>query len=134
MSDQYYEDRLRHLTDVAGLGIDPYGARFPDVATNETARQRAEALNLAPGQTDESARIRIAGRTHLRRVMGKLAFLTLRDSTGDLQVGVSKAKVGDSAWSMLEVLDLGDILGVDGALGKTKTGEITVWAQSLTLL
>src|SRR5438477_13189562 len=117
MSDQYYEDRLKHRADIVGLGVDPCGGRFPDVASNETARAKAEKLNLAPGQTDEAARTRIAGRIHLRRVMGKLAFLTLRDSTGDLQIGVSKAKVGDSAWSMLELLDLGDILGVDGALG-----------------
>ena len=134
MSDQYFEDRLKHRAGLIELGVDPYGARFPDVCPNDAVRARGDHLSLAPGQTDDSAKVRIAGRIHLRRVMGKLAFLTLRDSTGDLQVGVSKAKVGDAAWSMLELLDLGDILGVDGAIGRTKTNELTVWAESITLL
>jgi len=134
LSDKYFEDRLRKLHGLKALGCDPFGARFPEVLANVDVRGRAEALNLSPGQTSESARVRVAGRVHLRRVMGKLAFLTLRDSTADLQIGISRSRIGDAGWQLLELLDLGDIVGVDGALGRTRTNEITVWAEALKLL
>src|SRR5262245_34522490 len=134
MSDQYYEDRLKKLHQHVELGIDPYGARFDGVIRNADVRTQADSLNIAPGQTLDDQRVRVAGRVALRRVMGKLAFLTIRDSTGDLQIGISKAKVGDKGWDMVSLLDLGDIIGADGPLGRTKTNEVTVWADSVTLL
>ncbi len=133
MADQYYEDRQKKLEALRELGLDPYGSRFDGVTRNTAIRQQAEKLGLDAGQTDESTRVRAAGRIVLRRVMGKLAFLTIRDSTGDLQIGISKAKVGDG-WALVKLLDLGDIIGVDGPLGRTKTNEITIWADSLTML
>lgn len=134
MADQYYEDRKRKLDRLIGLGVDPYGARFDGVVTNEGVRGRVEGLSVGPGESNEAAKARVAGRIALFRLMGKLAFLTLRDSSGDIQIGVSKARVGEQAWEMLSLLDLGDIIGVDGYLGRTKTNEITVWAESVTLL
>jgi lysyl-tRNA synthetase class 2 len=134
VADQYYEDRLKKLRQLEATGVEPYGGRFEGVVSHEAARARAGELGLEAGQTAEATRLRVAGRMHLRRVMGKLAFLTLRDSTGDLQVGVSKAKVGEAGWQLLDLLDLGDILGAEGPLGRTKTGEITLWADRLTLL
>ncbi len=134
MSDQYVEDRKKKLTEVADLGIDPYGARFPDVTSNVELRNHAEAAGLDAGESDESATRRAAGRVVLRRVMGSIAFLTLRDSTCDLQIGLQKKQVEPETWKTLKLLDLGDICGFDGHLGKTKTGEITLWAKSLTYL
>ncbi|HWL92755.1 MAG TPA: amino acid--tRNA ligase-related protein, partial [Phycisphaerae bacterium] len=134
MIDQYFQDRLAKLEQLTAGGIDPYGARFDGVISNSDIKGRVEGLGVQPGQSDETATSRAAGRTLLRRVMGKLAFLTLRDSTGDLQIGISKAVVGDEAWDRLKLLDLGDILGVDGYLGRTKTGEITLWARAFTIL
>lgn len=134
MSDQYYEERLKKLHQHAERGVDPYGARFEGVISAADVRARVESAKLEAGQTDASSKLRTAGRIALRRVMGKLAFLTLRDSTGDVQIGISKATVGDAAWEGVGLLDLGDILGVDGSPGRTKTGEVTVWADSVTLL
>jgi len=134
MTDQYTEDRRKKLADIASLGHDPYGQRFEGVATHENIRHRAEGLGLAAGQSDESATTRAAGRIVLRRLMGKLAFLTIRDSTGDVQLGLSRATIGDDAWKLLKHLDLGDIVGVDGHLGRTRTNEITVWATAITIL
>ncbi|MCB9856117.1 MAG: lysine--tRNA ligase [Phycisphaerales bacterium] len=134
MSDQYFEDRLKKAADLADLGIDPYGSRFPDVAPNAQLRSLAESTGLEAGQSDESATRRAAGRIVLRRVMGSLAFLTLRDSTGDIQIGLQKKQVPAEAWGTLKLLDLGDICGFDGQLGKTKTGEVTLWATSITFL
>lgn len=134
MTDQYYEERKRKLEGIVALGIDPYGARYEGVVVHADVRARVEAMSVGPGESDETAKTRVAGRIALFRLMGKLAFLTIRDSSGDLQIGVSKARVGDEAWALLSLLDLGDIIGVDGNLGRTKTNEITVWAEKVTLL
>jgi lysyl-tRNA synthetase class 2 len=134
MTDQYYEDRHKKLEQLAELGQDPYGSRYNDVTANAEIRRRVEQAGIQAGHTEESAHARVAGRIVLRRVMGKLAFLTIRDSTGDMQIGVSLARVGEAGWALVKLLDLGDIIGVDGLLGRTKTDEITVWATRLTML
>ncbi len=134
MADQYYEDRLKKLQEVSELGLNPYGERFDGVVPNAEIRVKAESLGIEAGQTCDSAEARVAGRIVLRRVMGKLAFLTIRDSTGDIQIGLSKKQVQGDGWSLLKRLDLGDIIGIDGKLGRTKTNEITVWGHTLTIL
>ena len=70
----------------------------------------------------------------LRRGQGKVVFLDLRDWTDHIQIFVGKKQVGDLGWSLVEQLDLGDLIGVDGRLGHTKTGELTVFAEKLTFL
>ncbi|MCZ6817372.1 MAG: lysine--tRNA ligase [Planctomycetota bacterium] len=134
MTDQYFQDRARKLPLLIDLGYDPYGQRFDGVQPNSDLRHEAERRGFEPGQSDESSVVRAAGRIVLQRIMGKLAFLTLRDSSADIQIGVSKARVSERDWKLVKLLDLGDILGVDGHLGRTKTNEITIWAQSLTIL
>jgi lysyl-tRNA synthetase class 2 len=64
---------------------------------------------------------------------GKLSFLTLRDETGDLQVALDKKRLDETAWQINELLDLGDQITVEGPLGTTKKGEITVWATKLAI-
>lgn len=134
MSDQYFQDRLAHLRQIEQMGHDPYGSRFEAVQSQASIRARGEALHLGPGESDETQTARAAGRMMLRRVFGKLAFVTVRDSTGDLQYGLSRSRIGDAAWALLEQLDLGDIIGVDGFLGRTKTNELTLWVTKLNLL
>jgi lysyl-tRNA synthetase class 2 len=70
----------------------------------------------------------------LRRGQGKVYFLELRDWTERIQIFVGKKQVGDEGWSIVELLDLGDLIGVDGRLGYTKTGELTVFAEKVTIL
>lgn len=134
MIDQYYQDRLKKLEMLRESGIDPYGSRFDGVTPNSDIRCRIEKSGLEGGQSDEASTVRAAGRIVLRRVMGKLAFLTLRDSTADIQIGISKAVVGDAPFDSLKLFDLGDIIGIEGYLGRTKTGESTVWARGITML
>ena len=130
--DRLRTQRERKREALLGMGVDPYGGRFPDVVQMSAVREKAEPLHIQPGQHSD-LRTRIAGRVALLRVMGKLAFATLRDGTGTLQLGLSKAQSGDQ-WSMLKSLDLGDIVGADGVIGRTKTGELTLWADRLTVL
>jgi len=132
---QQIEDRKAKLEKVRELGLDPYGGRFADVRTLAEVRQEGEGLNLEPGQHAEQVTVRVAGRVMLHRGRGKLIFMTIRDGSDDMQVAVSKAAVPEAEFKLAsKLLNLGDIVGVDGALGKTNTGELTVWATSFTLL
>lgn len=140
MSDQI-EDRRSKLERLRELGVDPYGGRFPGATRLSSIRSAGERMSIEAGQIFESeeALRRAAGRVWLKREMGNLIFLTIRDWTGELQLGVSKKALLDSAdgetqWKTARLLDLGDIVGVDGRLGRTKTGELTLWVTSLTLL
>lgn len=131
--DQLIADRRAKLDKLRALGVDPFGGRFDDVSSLASVRARALELGIAPGELRESERTRVAGRIVLRRVMGNLVFLTLRDGTADMQVGLSKRTVAE-AWVQIKLIDLGDIVGIDGFLGSTKTGELTVWGDGFHLL
>jgi lysyl-tRNA synthetase class 2 len=74
-----------------------------------------------------------AGRIVLLRDIGKLIFVSLRDSGGTIQIGLSKKALGDG-WQLARLLEAGDLIGCEGRLGKTRTGELTVWAENITLL
>lgn len=78
--------------------------------------------------------VRIAGRIVLRRVMGNVHFLDVKDSSGRIQVMMGKKQIGETGWKLAALLDLGDLIGIDGTFGLTKTGELTVFTQSLTIL
>jgi len=128
MAEKLLADRQRKLDQLRELGVDPYGQRFPDTVS------LADAAGMYdPDKGQEQQRVKVAGRILFQRVMGKLIFLRLRDWSGELQVGLSKSMLNDQ-WQIARLLDLGDIIGVEGELGKTRTGEITVWAQTLTVL
>jgi len=124
--------RIKKRDTLINMGIDPYGQRFPNVTATMAVREAVEPLGLEAGQRSEH-RTRVAGRIALLRIMGKLAFMTVRDGTGTIQFGFSKAALGDQ-WSIVKQLDLGDIIGADGVIGRTKTGELTLWADSVTVL
>ena len=81
-----------------------------------------------------SIRVAVAGRMMLKRVMGKASFATLQDMSGRIQVYVSNDMTGAEAHEAFKRWDLGDILGVEGALFKTRTGELTVNAPAVRLL
>jgi len=136
MSDhQQVQDRKIKLQQMRELGIDPYGQRFPGVQPLADVRALGEQAGLEAGQHDERLKVRVAGRIMLYRARGKLIFMTLRDGSGDMQVAVSKAAVSDTEFQVArKLLHLGDIIGMDGHLGRTNTGELTVWAHDLTVL
>ena len=77
---------------------------------------------------------KVAGRIMLKRVMGKASFITLQDSTGRIQVYVKQEEVGESVYESFKHWDLGDIVAAEGSLFKTKTGELSVHAQTVRLL
>ena len=131
--DKFRAERIKKLDKLRELGVDPYGGRFEGVEPMSGVRARAEPLDIEAGVILEDERVRVAGRIVLQRVMGNLIFLTVRDGSGDIQFGLSKRTLKDQ-WSVIKQLDLGDIIGADGPLGRTKMGELTVWADRVTLL
>jgi lysyl-tRNA synthetase class 2 len=134
MSDQI-SDRKTKRDRIRALGAEPYGERFTGLSHHADLRAAAEPLHIEPGQLlDESSGLfRAAGRVVLYRDIGSLIFMTVRDLSGELQYGVSKKMVGEG-WRVAKLIDLGDIVGGEGRLGRTKTGELTLWLSSFKLL
>ncbi|UCG33074.1 MAG: lysine--tRNA ligase [Phycisphaerales bacterium] len=134
MSHTYKEEREKKRNKLHDeLGVDPYGRRYPDVEHIGDVRARCERLGIQAGQIIDDQAARVAGRIMLLRSFGSLTFVTLRDATGSIQLGISKKAIGNR-WPVAKLLDLGDIIGVTGRLGATQTGEMTVWADNFTLL
>ena len=118
---RFEQQRQEKLSQIEALGIDPYGARHDDVEPAADAKARFK-------DGDEDQKARCAGRIVLLRDIGKLIFITLRDRSGTIQIGLSKNILPDQ-WGLAKLLDLGDIIGAAGKLGKTRTGEITIWVE-----
>ena len=127
------EARLEKLKRIREQGVDPYPNRFRRTHTSESA---VALYQQTEGQRDPGARteeVVAAGRIGALRTMGKASFLDLRDGSGRIQVYLKKDILGQS-YGLLDDLDLGDFLGARGPLFKTRTGEITLEAQEVTLL
>ena len=125
--------RWEKLRKIEALGLDPWGQRFDD----HQAIDHVRGIFLPEAKEGEEAArptVRIAGRIVLKRGQGKVAFLQVRDWTGTIQVMLGKNQVGEADWALVGELDLGDLVGVDGGLGLTRTGELTIFADHLTFL
>jgi lysyl-tRNA synthetase class 2 len=131
--DAQRQDRIKRRDELIALGVDPYGQRFDGVDAAARIREQAGPLGIEPGQRSDLT-VRVAGRIMLARMMGKLGFLTIRDGTGAIQIAFSREEFGAGRWPVVKKLQLGDIIGVDGVVGVTKTGELTVWASDLAVL
>jgi lysyl-tRNA synthetase class 2 len=118
--------RQKKLSAIKELGIDPYGARYDGADSAEDIKSRFV-------EDDDTQQAKCAGRIVLLRDIGKLIFITLRDWSGTIQLGLSK-KLLSEQWPLVKLIELGDIIGASGQLGKTRTGEITIWADTLTIL
>ncbi len=125
-SDRFEQQRRQKLDEMRKLGIDPYGDRYDRTESAAKAKDKFEE-----GKDDQRARC--AGRVALLRDIGKLIFITLRDSSGTIQLGLSKKLLAEQ-WKLAKLIDIGDLIGAQGQLGKTKTGEITIWADGLKFL
>ncbi len=127
MLQKVQEDRLKKLEKIKELGIDPYGMRY------DTAKPIDGVLEgYVDDQEDQAADI--AGRLVLIRDMGKMMFAHVRDQSGQMQVAFRKNKVDEDTWQLMKALDLGDIVAASGPLQRTRTGEITIWVDKLTMM
>ncbi|MCI6106263.1 MAG: lysine--tRNA ligase [Prevotella sp.] len=126
--------RRQSLQELRDMGIEPYpAAEFPTNAFSEDIKNAFK-------DEDEKREVVIAGRMMSRRVMGKASFVELQDSKGRIQVYITRDDICPEEDKTLyntvfkRLLDIGDFIGVKGFVFRTQTGEISVHAQSLTLL
>jgi lysyl-tRNA synthetase class 2 len=123
--------RLEKRSRMLASGIDPYPVGYPRTTTIGEVRARHESL-AADTATGEI--VGIAGRVILSRIGGKLCFATLRDGTGDIQVMISLARVGEEALTAWKRdVDLGDHVGVTGEVITSRSGELSVLADSFAI-
>ena len=132
LEDEVLEQRLRRTAEIEAAGFRAYGQRFdfthtiPDILAIYTAKTTEELA--------DKPRVRIAGRVETIRRMGKAGFMHLVQSGERLQVYVRQEAVAGNEFALYQMLDLGDIVGVDGYLFRTRTGELSVHAEKLTFL
>lgn len=130
--NQLIAERREKLNAIRGKGI-----AFPN---DFKPTDHAAALQAAHGHKDtetlaaEATPAKIAGRMMLKRVMGKASFATLQDSTGRIQIFLTRDDVGEELYAAFRHWDLGDIIAAEGRVFKTKTGELSVHVTSLRLL
>jgi lysyl-tRNA synthetase class 2 len=115
-------------------GAHPYGNGIVVPHTTGFVRVRHEDDDATRLEEDQSEPYGVAGRVVAMRSMGKASFLSLRDRTGDLQIFVKKDKVGEQAYELLKLTDLGDIVFARGRAMRTKTGELSIEAAEFRVL
>jgi lysyl-tRNA synthetase, class II len=120
--------RRQKLADLRAAGVDPFRNEFSATHFSD------EALKAHVDGQDYTVPVAVAGRLVTIRDMGKSQFVKILDQRGELQLFVRKDAIGDDAYAAFKRLDLGDIIGVKGTLFRTKAGEVTVKAESYTLV
>ncbi len=155
------DPRRGKLNQLVELGYDPFGQRFDDRSWIRSIRNRQTEIRFIgsdgtavelPSENDVPAEdfrhwiseqgdgqlkgpvVRAAGRIMLHRDKGKLIFIDIQDWTGSIQLFVGKNQVGEENWKLIQCLDLGDLVGVDGEMRKTKTGELSIFADKIHIL
>ncbi|MFT5302457.1 MAG: lysyl-tRNA synthetase class 2 [Mariniblastus sp.] len=155
------ESRRINLQKIIELGIDPYGQRFNDRHMIGDIQKRVGEIKFVTESgaelelpTDEALgetsfrewckqqgkgtmtgpKVRAAGRILLHRDKGKLQFIDIEDWTGRVQLFVGKTQVGEENWNLIQCLDLGDLIGIDGTLRRTQTGELSIFADKIHIL
>ena len=120
--------RRGKLEKIAELGFEPYGGRFNWTHHTNDILADAEALEKS------EEHVKVAGRIMIIRGHGKTAFCKLRDEKGDIQLYFRKDALDEKEWNLFKLVDMGDILGVEGTVFTTHTGEVTVRVLSFTML
>jgi len=125
-------ERLRKLAELEAVGVDPYPARFG--VTHLAADLHREYAGLSEEGDAGAPQVSIAGRLMSVRGHGKATFAHLQDGSGRIQIYIVRDTVGPEAYDLCKKLDVGDYLGVEGQLFRTRTGELTVRAGTVQLL
>ncbi len=122
--NEFREQRLVNMKKLEELGYKPFGRAF----------ERTGPLSAIIAGYEEHKSVKIAGRIVAKRLMGKSIFAHLQDGSGRFQIYLKKDIVGEKPFQAFDLLDLGDLIGAEGQLFVTKTGEQTLKVNSWTLL
>lgn len=123
--------RLEKAEALRAIGQGPYGLRFEP--SHRTAELQQAHAALANGE-ELPLEVAVAGRVMTRRVMGKLAFFTLTDETGSIQLFLEKLALGEAFAQLTSLVDAGDLIGVRGTLRRTDRGELSVRVSEWQML
>jgi lysyl-tRNA synthetase, class II len=132
LEDDLLKQRLTRIREIEALGYRPYGRKFefshtiPEILAGFGARTAEE---LVP-----EVRVRVAGRLMTLRHMGKAGFAHLQQNGERLQIYVKKDAVGERDYQLFKLVDIGDTIGVEGYLFRTRTGELSIHAEKLEFL
>ncbi len=132
INDQIRE-RRRSLEEITRLGFDPYPHKFDRTHTiteivEQFSPKSGEELDSSPAHTS------VAGRIHAINKMGKAAFIRFTDGREILQVYLKSNEVDERTWSLFKLLDLGDMIGATGRVFRTRTGELSIHAETISFL
>jgi lysyl-tRNA synthetase class 2 len=127
------QERQGKLEKLRRMGVDPYGSRW-DVTALAGELQQQHRDTPAAFFDSEAVTVSLAGRLMTLRDHGKTTFADLKDRTGQIQIYLREDRLGNEAYSLLKLTDIGDFLGVTGRLFRTRTGELTVHVERLRLL
>ena len=132
IEDELYQQRIGRIAEIEALGFQPYGHRFD--FTHTIPSILAEYGEKTAEQLEPRVNVRIAGRIVTVRRMGKAGFAHLLQNGERMQIYVRKDAVGEKDFALYQLLDIGDVVGVDGYLFRTKTGELSVHVERLYFL
>jgi lysyl-tRNA synthetase class 2 len=125
--------RRAKLAELKRRGHDPYPRRFDYSGTISEIRRQSDATTAAELE-EQKVTVRICGRIMSVRPHGKAGFMDLSDGENRLQVYVRRDSVGEENFDLFQLFDLGDIVGAEGTLFRTRTNELTVFARKVVHL
>lgn len=125
--------RRKKLEDLRAMGINPYGQRYE---VKDHANELHDKYDKTSKEELENSKVRVtaAGRIVALRSFGKAAFSHILDASGKIQIYMKRDMLGEEQFKLLNLLDIGDHIGVGGFLFRTKTNELTIEVEKLTLL
>ena len=133
LDEKIYEQRREKLKQIEALGQPTYRSKYE--FTHTLPQILADYTSKTAEELDSSRiNVRVAGRIMAIRLMGKAGFAHLQQGGQKLQIYVKKDAVGDQGFDLYKLLDLGDHIGVNGYLFRTRTGELTVHVEQITFL
>ena len=124
----YEEHEAKLLAGRAAVNTDGMDEEAAKQAVNDDYNERRAIMDAEP------IHVSIAGRMMFKRVMGKASFCNIRDRKGDIQVYVARDAIGEESYADFKKSDIGDIYGIKGWAFRTKTGEVSIHAEEMTLL
>ncbi len=123
---------MEELEEIRKMGFKPYGGKFE--RTNSIKEIIENFSHVKPGEKLENVKVRVAGRIRSIRRHGKLSFAHIEDFSGRIQIYVSVNYVKEKEYELFKRLNLGDIIGVEGGIVRTKKGELSILVKKLFLL
>ncbi|MAE13412.1 lysine--tRNA ligase [Candidatus Woesearchaeota archaeon] len=129
--NQLIKERKEKLQDIRKAGKNPYSYRFDKQITAGELQKKYGHLKKEESLPDV---VKTAGRIMMLRRMGKVTFITLRDGTGKIQLYFKQDDLGNDNYKFLKKLDIGDIIGLEGSVFATKTGELTIAVRLFEIL